>query len=140
MDYKNAEGYADPTPYEAIRRIAREEKKFRPLVYSCAPFAGDVETNAERTRRFCRYAVDSGRIPLAPHLMFPQFMDDDKPKERALALFMDTVLMSKCRELWVLADVITAGMRLEIDTAERRGQSIRYFNDWNGRYEEVRMT
>ncbi len=132
IDIKNSEGYVDPTPYEAIKRISREERKYRPLAYICTPFSGNEEVNAERTRGFCRFAVDSGYIPLAPQLMFPQFTTESQ--ERDLIMFMDIVLLGKCRELWVLGSVITEGMKLEIDTAKRRRQTIRYFNE---NYEEV---
>ena len=111
------------------------QKPFRPLVYICSPFSGDVERNRERTRRFCRFALKSGQIPLVPHLMFPEFMDDDDPEERGLALFMDIVLMGKCQELWVLGDEISEGMQVEIETAKRRRQPIRYFNR---NFEEVK--
>ena len=43
----NAEGYYDPTAYEAMTNIIKEEKAFfafRPVVYICSPYAGDVET------------------------------------------------------------------------------------------------
>lgn len=30
--------------------------------------------NQEAARRYCRYAVDAGYVPIAPHLFFPQFM------------------------------------------------------------------
>ena len=104
------------------------EKPFRPLVYICSPFSGDVEGNTERTRQFCRFALEHGQIPLAPHLMFPQFVNDEDPEERNLALFMDIVLQGKCQELWVLGDVISEGMSVEIETAKRRRQPVRYFN------------
>ena len=41
---------------------------------------------------------------------------------------MDTVLLGKCQELWVLTEDITEGMMLEIEVAKRRGQKIRYFD------------
>lgn len=126
LDIKNSEGYTDPTPYEALKRITREERRYRPLVYVCSPFSGDVETNTERAREFCRFAVDMGQIPLAPHLLLPQFMRE--PEERDLAMFMDIVLLGKCKELWVLGNEITEGMQTEIDTAKRRRQPIRWFN------------
>ena len=48
-DYRNSEGYPDPTAGEALSRIAANEKQslraFRPIVYICSPFSGDVETN-----------------------------------------------------------------------------------------------
>jgi hypothetical protein len=42
--------------------------------------------------------------------MFPQFMDDENPEERELAIFMDIVLMGKCSEVWVLGNTISSGM------------------------------
>ena len=78
-DYRNSEGYPDPTAGEALSRIAANEKQslraFRPIVYICSPFSGDVETNVANARRYSRYAVDKGYIPIAPHLLFPQFLD-----------------------------------------------------------------
>lgn len=109
-------------------RDVKEEKVFRPLVYICSPYRGDVEKNTETARRFSRFALDAGQIPLTPHLMYPQFMTDDDPEERKLALFMDTVLLGKCQELWVLAENITIGMEMEIEIAKKRRQKIRYFD------------
>ena len=42
----NSEGYYDPTAYEAMSVVEKEEKAlraFRPIVYICSPYAGDVE-------------------------------------------------------------------------------------------------
>ena len=125
----NHEGYPDPTVFAAFTNIESELRKsrFRPIVYVCSPYAGDVERNTANTRRYCRFAVDSGCIPIAPHLLFPQFMQDDDDAERDLALYMDIVLLSKCAELWVFGDAITRGMGIEITRAMRKGQRIRYF-------------
>ena len=90
------------------------DRRYRPLVYICSPYSGDTETNIKKARDFCRYALDHGQIPLAPHLMFPQFMKDNDPVERELAIFMDIVLMGKCSEVWVLKERISEGMELEI--------------------------
>ena len=89
----------------------KQKRNYRPLVYICSPFSGDVEDNTERTKQFCRFALEQGQIPLAPQLMFPQFMDDENPEERELALFMDIVLLGKCSEMWVLATSSLQGCR-----------------------------
>lgn len=128
----NAEGYFDPTAYEALNKIeeeARASNSYRPVVYICSPLSGDIESNQLKARRYCRFAVASGYIPLAPHLFFPQFMDDSDPQERNLALFMDIVLLSKCSELWVFGERISKGMGIEIARAQRKSQTIRYFTD-----------
>lgn len=106
-EYKNAEGYADPTAFGAFCAIEKEEKAlraFRPIVYICSPYAGDVESNTAAARRYSRFAVEAGYIPIAPHLLFPQFLDDNKPKERELGLFFGNAILSKCAEMWVFGD------------------------------------
>lgn len=124
---RNAEGYPDPVAYEAIRNV--EKKEFRPLVYICSPLSGNVEVNKERARRYCRFAVEQKAIPLAPHLLFPQFMDDDNPAERELAMFMNMVLLGKCLELWVFGSTISSGMGEEIVRAKKKHIPIRYFTE-----------
>lgn len=129
-EYRNAEGYADPTAYEAFRSIEKEEKKnkgFMPVVYICSPYAGDIESNTDAARRYCRFAVDKGAVPLAVHLLFPQFMSEDT--ERELALHMGEIILSKCKELWCFGDRISEGMKRELETANRRGITIRYFTE-----------
>ncbi len=129
-EYRNAEGYADPTAYEAFRSIEKEEKKnkgFMPVVYICSPYAGDIESNTDAARRYCRFAVDKGAVPLAVHLLFPQFMSEDT--ERDLALHMGEIMLSKCRELWCFGNRISEGMKKEIETANRRGMPVRYFTE-----------
>ena len=53
--------------------------------------------NQENARTYCRFAVEAGCVPIAPHIYFTQFMNDNDHKERDLALFMDIVLLSKGR-------------------------------------------
>ena len=129
IDFKNSEGYPDPTPYSAVGEAeVKTRPPYMPLVYICSPYRSDPEANMERTRKFCRFALDHGQIPLAATLMFPQFLDESKQDERELAIFMDIVLMGKCHEVWVLGDTVTEGMAAEIDRAKRRRQIVRYFN------------
>ncbi len=129
MNKYNSEGYYDPTAYEALSKVEAAERKarYRPLVYICSPYSGNVEFNVTNARIYCRYALNNNCIPIAPHLLFPQFMNDEKPADRELAMFMNMVLLSKCDELWVFGDVISKGMGLEIEKAEKRKMKIRYF-------------
>lgn len=122
LSKKNSEGYSDPTAHKAVIRADRYD--YRPVVYICSPFSGDTEENMEKARGYCRYAVDKGVIPLAPHLLLPQYMDEGT--ERDLALFMDLVLLTKCKEVWVFGGRITEGMQTEITNASRRGMPVRF--------------
>ena len=135
----NSEGYHDPTTYEALTKIEKEEKaakkSYRPLVYICSPYAGDTERNTEKARRYSRFAVRNACIPVAPHLLFPQFMDDAVPAERSIALFMGMVLLCKCEQVWVFGATVSAGMAAEIEKAQKKQIPIRYFTE---ELEEVR--
>ena len=85
-----------------------------------------MECNADKARRYSRFAVDTGRIPIAPHLLLPQFLKEES--ERELAMFMDIAIISKCKELWVFGKP-TTGMLNEIAYAKRKQMTIKYFNE-----------
>ena len=126
----NSEGYIEPTAYEALSNVVKEEKTaFRTLVYICSPYAGDVDKNVKAARSYSRFAVDKGFIPIAPHLLFPQFLDDTAPRERQLGLHFGNVLMRKCSEVWVFGEHISAGMESEIERAKQKNYTIRYFTE-----------
>ena len=59
-----------------------------------------------------------------PHLLYPQFMDENDPSERELGLFFGMVLLTKCEQLWVFGNVISSGMDKEIRKAKSKGISI----------------
>ena len=134
--YRNGEGYYDPTAGAVIRKILREERypkkpqrPFRPMVFICSPYSGDIEHNVENARKYCRFAVEKGYIPIAPHLLFPQFMNDCVQNERELGMFFGHVLMDKCAQVWVFGSNISDGMKTEIERAERKRYVIKYFSD-----------
>lgn len=123
----NQEGYLDPTAYEALTNIEKEKRQ--KIVFICSPFAGDVEGNTLRARRYGRFAVSQKAIPIIPHLMYPQFLEEEDPDERKLGLEMGLVLLTKCQELWVFGNHLSSGMALEVKKAKERGIRIRYFNN-----------
>ena len=125
---KNIEGYPDPTCYKALKEIQRAEYGYRPLVYICSPYSGDIDANVKLARRFCAFAVSARRIPLAPHLHYPQFMDDADPDQRELAMFFNRVLLAKCEALWAYVGHVSPGMRLEIGWARDLELPIKYFD------------
>ena len=116
-----------------LRRLRKKEREarraaaYRPLVYVCSPYAGAIEANTARARAFCRFAVAKRAIPIAPHLLFPQFMSEEG--ERNLALFMGIVLLGKCDEVWVFGSRISEGMAGEIEKAKKMRKRIRYFTE-----------
>lgn len=99
------------------------------IVYICSPYAGEIEKNVKAAQGYSRFAVEKGYIPIAPHLLFPQFLNDANPKERQLGLFFGNALMSKCSEVWVFGSRISAGMEAEINRAKWKNYRLRYFTE-----------
>lgn len=89
-------------------------------VYICSPCRGDYENNIQRAKEYSRAAAMKGCIPIAPHVYLTQFMDDNVPGERELALRMGRELVLMCAELWAFGlDHPSAGMAAEIEVAKQ---------------------
>ncbi|PWM29336.1 MAG: hypothetical protein DBX40_00275 [Clostridiales bacterium] len=93
----------------------------RPFAFVCSPFAGESRTNIKKARSYCRKLYELGYTPIAPHLLFPQFLEDDIPAERKDGLDMAQELLRRCRVLVVCGKDISDGMMGEIALAKRLG-------------------
>ena len=91
------------------------------LIYVASPYAGDIEQNTEFTKRACRHVMKEGHAFFAPHLLYPQLLDDSNPQERQLGLEMGLAMLPRCDELWCYGNHISLGMHLEIEKAVRLG-------------------
>jgi hypothetical protein len=111
----------------AGQAIANVSRVRRPCVFICSPYAGDIEANTANARRFMRFAVEQGAIPFAPHLLYPQVLDDADSHERGLALTFGLIWLDKCEELWVFGDTVSCGMAKELERAAKREMPIRRF-------------
>ena len=90
-------------------------------VFICSNYRGDVETNVENALYWCKEATNQGYLPIAPHLYFPQFLDDDIPSERELGIAWGIDILSDCDELWICSKDISDGMKREIEYARTQG-------------------
>lgn len=92
------------------------------LVFICSPYRAEtpkeVEKNVELARRLCREAVSRGETPMAPHLLFPQFLDDSNEEERTMGLLAAMDLLALCSTVYVYEHRITDGMLQEIQRAK----------------------
>ena len=103
--------------------------KYYPLVYVCSPFRGTIDENIINARKYSRFTFDEKNIPITPHLLYPQFINDNDLFERNIAIHkINYVLIGLCKEMWVFGDVITEGMEREILIAKKRKMRIRYFS------------
>ena len=57
---------------------------------------------------------------IAPHAYLPELLDDQSQRERSLGLAIGQVLLSWCDGLIVCGDVISSGMKKEIEAAEKK--------------------
>lgn len=88
-------------------------------VFICSPMKGDVEKNLKLTKFAARVLIGSGYIPIAPHLYFPQFLDDSDQYERIKGIKMGVELMKECDRMWIIGTTITNGMEYEINEAKK---------------------
>ena len=95
------------------------------LVYICSPYAGNIDENVRFAKAACRHAASQGFAPVAPHLFYPQFLNDFVPAERNAGIRMGLRLLSACDELWICGSKISEGMDREIAEAKRLGIPIR---------------
>ena len=99
------------------------------LVYISSPLRGDMEKNMEKAKDYCAYAASCGVIPLAPHTIFTQYLNDTVPEQREQGLRMGHELLERCDELWVMGDTISQGMKDEIGLATFLQLPILYVSD-----------
>ena len=102
-------------------------------VYICSPYrsyqkdpAGrdkEIGRNLKLARKGCRIAVERGFIPVAPHLFFPQFLNEET--ERDVGIDMGMELLKNCDEVWVLGRTVSDGMAGEIAFARELGIPVR---------------
>ena len=140
--YRNSEGYADPTAGAAIGKVMKEyrlerreiwrrqtELKEHPKVYIVSRYAGDVENNVKAAIRYCRFAINKNKMPIAAHLLYPQIVDDNDPAEREIGTMYGLALLALCDEVWCFGKTLSAGMEQEIKEAKHLGKPIKYFDE-----------
>ena len=99
----------------------------RPKVYVVSRYAGEVSRNVENARKYCRFVAQQKRIPIASHLIYPQFMNDNDPAEGELGTMFGLALLAQCDEVWCFGTTKSAGMTQELHEASRLKKRVRFF-------------
>lgn len=92
-----------------------------PMIYVCSRYRADsreeLAQNIEIAKWMCQKIVEGGAIPIAPHLYFPRFMDDNMPGDRYFGMGAGKRLMEHCMSFHVVIaeGIVSEGMREEID-------------------------
>jgi hypothetical protein len=84
------------------------------IVYIASPYAGDVDQNVRSAIEACKYAIERGCAPIAPHLMYPQILDYGDTEQRKLGLELGKRLIAAADELWICGERGSEGMYAEI--------------------------
>lgn len=104
----------------------------RPHVYVCSPLrAADPETLALHlswARATCLKAWTGGYVPIAPHLYFPQFLNDDDPLARSAGLSLGLDLLLTASQVFALEVPVSEGMARELEAAKRHGIPIHFWS------------
>ena len=99
-------------------------------IFLCSPLRGDFERNRHIAELLCRIVALKGHIPIAPHVYFTRFLEDDNEFERDFGINAGMELLKLCDEIWVFNfDKISEGMRLEISYAYNQNIPIKQFSD-----------
>ncbi|OUP75300.1 hypothetical protein B5F08_11330 [Anaeromassilibacillus sp. An172] len=138
--YRNQEGYADPTAGNAIENVLKEQEKnkfmgknqeilSRPKIYIISNHSGSKTENISMAIKCCQYAIAKGKIPVAPHLLYPRILNDGDPEERKLGIIFGVSLMDFCNEVWFFGNNLSSSAKTQLQEAKLRGKPIRYF-EW----------
>lgn len=108
------------------------------FVYICSPYRPSENTaptlrlmerskNIELCCAACRIAIENGFTPIAPHIYFTRFLNDEDEDQREIGMDIGLKLVEKCEELWVFGDRISSGMSREIAVATKNGIPVKIF-------------
>lgn len=107
-------------------RIIIYDNPNKNFIFICSPYRGNIPKNEAVAQRVCRAAVKMGYIPIAPHLYFTQFLDDENENERDKGISLGLQMLDLCSELWIVGDYITHGMQTEINHARQLNKAIKF--------------
>lgn len=96
------------------------------IIYVCSPLRGDIQKNVENALEYCREIALNGDIPIAPHVYFTQFLNDDIQLEREIGTKAGIKLLDICDEMIVFSKNISEGMKAEIAYCKAVGKPIYY--------------
>lgn len=99
--------------------MQRKERSMK-TIYVASPYAGDIKKNTEFAKNACRFVIEQRHVFFCPHLLYPNILDENNPKERKLGMDMGLVMLTTCDELWCFGNHISLGMMAEVEEAHKR--------------------
>ncbi len=110
------------THHKETQMIGLSTINRKKIVFICSPYSGKTEAeqirNVELARKYCSIACSLGFTPFAPHLLYPQFLDNSIREERDTGINCGLDILQLCSELWICGTKVTDGMKREIQFAK----------------------
>ena len=115
---------------------AGKDKNLAPIhaktTYVCSKYRAKNEVELQQHIRdaveACRKVHERGNIPIAPHLYWPRFLDDNDPQDRDYGIAAGLEALKRCDEMIVIIrqegpeeEWISQGMQAEIAAAAKMG-------------------
>lgn len=98
------------------------------MAFCCSKFRGNKKQNIEAAKGYARFIALCGKSPVVPHLLFPQFLDDDDAEERIKGITLGVDQLKMCDEIWIFGTEISEGMAYEIEQAKKCEIPVRLFD------------
>ena len=98
---------------------------YRPLAVTEESRKVELESNIHRAKTACRILTTLGFMPLAPHLYFTTFLEDEVKRERENGIRLGLQWLEEADEVWVFGDTISEGMAVEIARAKELDKPVR---------------
>lgn len=100
--------------------------------YVCSKYRANNEVELQQHIQdavdACRKVHEKGNIPIAPHLYWPRFLNDNDPQDRDYGIAAGLEALARCDEMIVIirqegpeSEWISQGMQAEIDAAAKMG-------------------
>lgn len=102
------------------------------ITYVCSKYRAknevELQQHIQDAVNACRKVHEKGNIPMAPHLYWPRFLDDNDPQDRDYGIAAGLEALAMCDEMIVIirqdgpeSEWISQGMQAEIDAAAKMG-------------------
>lgn len=98
------------------------------FAFVCSPFSGDVASNLVYAKDCAKLTLSMGYVPVAPHMYYPQFLDDNDEYERDLGLQLGRQAMLErcCCCLCFEDNGISEGMKGDIAFAQENNIPVKH--------------
>ena len=104
------------------------------ISYICSPYRSETERQKQKHIEYARELLKQNLyydlLPIAPHLLYPQILNDNNHNERLIALDLCFKWIEKSDVIYAGCRYgISEGMKQEIALAEKLGKEIIYLEE-----------